>query len=880
MYQPDCSQFHRNPNINPDTGRTIKTTGDIYRRLVAYCGPPPTIQQYIARPNVTTHSIPLPGIALNVPRPNITTPRVPLPNIVLNIPGPNITTPKVPLPNVTTSSIPLYGGTLKIITPASASGIFNIPISKPNVTTPASGIPNIPISKPNVTTPASSIPNIPISKPNVTTIPISPIISPIDASIISKFEQSKGIIQNVGQAPRRYLQHFDENVDLNLIMNDIKSWIVNDITNVEINVRGGQNKRYDLMGYLMIRHNEAFIRNLVTALGFDHLDDTIDVFYNLLWHIHSRHLPFRTNLSDDEISYISRLPNDHLIRLFGNVTVFARDRASLLFSLISGAILPSPRFIQDKYDRIKNYPSDKIWRTAKILLNIPSNSIRTPYEVVAETEMNSILEIFLMTDEETVFELIITYQVVLPNDLDTSDNERILNAFLEQIKDYGDVFTRPANLPPPPPFSNDGTINGLQAHPQLRKYTTLELINAYEPQDGWNTRNSLINSIINESQRPPQWRWVHKHCKNDDTMNIDQFEPHGVVNKDDLANPTLSYGFQSNYRCYQVDELITMLREFPNEFRVPDYHRENMGIDPTTRLQYAEEFTLESARQLVQLLRNTPARYNTGNLGDLLNRYINAQTDGAQLRRLLAQYNQFTPEEQDQIKLFIAWLFFYGMWMRFWKGPNNDWPYEPASGAGEFVCHPPDRDEHIFIQNEVLKTISDSFVKNQRVNTWLASINTIKYNFQEGTYQTTVRKLIGELRKYAGGFGSNILRAVPEAEGFVCMGFGGDIFLQTAYTLMKELLGMSIDDVNVFIREKSPIILELERRVVNEQLAPGGEIFRYLQERQQRRIAEDFEIAEKARVLQERSNELALRVQGIYDFVPNQVRANRHEYRF
>jgi hypothetical protein len=60
MYQPDCAQFHR----NPDTGRTIKTSGNIYRRLVAYCGPPTTIQQYIARPNITTPRVPLPDIAI------------------------------------------------------------------------------------------------------------------------------------------------------------------------------------------------------------------------------------------------------------------------------------------------------------------------------------------------------------------------------------------------------------------------------------------------------------------------------------------------------------------------------------------------------------------------------------------------------------------------------------------------------------------------------------------------------------------------------------------------------------------------------------------------------------------------------------------------
>jgi len=41
---------------------------------------------------------------------------------------------------------------------------------------------------------------------------------------------------------------------------------------------------------------------------------------------------------------------------------------------------------------------------------------------------------------------------------------------------------------------------------------------------------------------------------------------------------------------------------------------------------------------------------------------------------LKRQYDSFTNNQKEIVHKYIAWLFMYSMWMRFWKGPGFPWP--------------------------------------------------------------------------------------------------------------------------------------------------------------------------------------------------------------
>lgn len=126
--------------------------------------------------------------------------------------------------------------------------------------------------------------------------------------------------------------------------------------------------------------------------------------------------------------------------------------------------------------------------------------------------------------------------------------------------------------------------------------------------------------------------------------NLEEFERHGDMNKDDPNDTTVSYGVQKNYRCYQLGELVVMFDQYPDEFRVPDA-KPTPGIDPTTRLGYTNEFTLDSIRELKRVLTTAtsrPRNYNLRGLPEVIDRKLQAFiAEGQRIRRMKASFDSF-----------------------------------------------------------------------------------------------------------------------------------------------------------------------------------------------------------------------------------------------
>jgi hypothetical protein len=446
-----------------------------------------------------------------------------------------------------------------------------------------------------------------------------------------------------------------------------------------------------------------------------------------------------------------------------------------------------------------------------------------------------------------------------------------LQRALNQIADYEDVFTRDPNISPPPRITDD---NREGIRDILKKYTTLEIIQAYEydSDHNWTDRDDLISNIIAESENGPVWSWRHKHCQNDDTINIAEFELHGDIDKDNPSDPTLSYGVQNNYRCYQVNEIIEMLNQYPTEFIVPDVNLNiNIGIDSTTGLPYNNIFPRAAMRQLSRLLmdetktppektRNAP---NILELREILShRLPNNSPETDLIEDLILRFDNFTTEQQFQGELFIAWIFLYGNWMRFWKGPNNPWTYETKDDNMD-VCVPASRDEHIFIQNSILNALMETFRQDPQLYEWIRLFPIVRYNFIYHIVTVSTMNVIDKLNEYL--------------IGDACMGFGGDDFLQTGYYLITEILRLrQPEEIDSFLMTMLPSLLDMEIQVVDTQLSQDSELMKYIRDNPYITNENDSEILNKFNVLNERKMALENPVQILYPFDPTLVKSNRH----
>lgn len=622
-------------------------------------------------------------------------------------------------------------------------------------------------------------------------------------------------------------------------------------------------QQYSMMEYLFIRASPKTIAYLVSSLGFTKLVDKIDIFYDLLWYLNTFGDVSESGFNQEEISYISGLTINELISLFPLHTVSKgyNTKASLLFSIVSH-VDPRSTIFPDKPNRsslIDRYPPDVIWRLYQAY-KYKLYSTFSPYRLVSELSIiNTIDNIFLYTTSNNVDYLIDLYGVIFPED--PSNTEDKINKFLLQIRYYDNVLTRPPNIEYPKNFIIDqiAPVEDLHnAQQYLLQLTTREILQGYKYEDPWTDRIELIREI--SEQLIPTWSWHHSYCKNDDTFNVEESILHGKMNKYDPNNPTVSYGNIQYYRCYQLDELIYVFKESQN-FIDPNYHRDLTGFDPASGRLYSSTFTMKSIQKLIHLLNGRlPLDYNRVKINELIT-IINTIIDEQETKlvRLRSEYDLFDDHQQHLAKLFIAWIFFYGIWMRFWKGPGNPWPYNPNIDID--ICVPTTRDEHIDIQNNILTLINAQIHGDVTVNEWINKLPVINYDFNNNRFTISTDTIVEILPGY--------LTATH------CMGIGGNLFVGIGYVLITELLK---ENINTFISAILSSLLNLELEVVDYLLSPKSELYPYIESINKRQDI-DVNLRNKITVLRDRRKSLTTNLNpSLNNFDLTQLRANKHIY--
>jgi len=564
---------------------------------------------------------------------------------------------------------------------------------------------------------------------------------------------------------------------------------------------------------IMSIKDENFVKNIFNHWNFTNLVASADTYYNLLWYINMGENPFASGLFPNEIRYISGLNIRDLIRILGPMYRGPRDHASLLFAIISGKSTPHPNADTiPRYIEIIKYSPAVIWnfffnvyglnkkRTDYIPDMEDRLGIYPPYVRVSNKEESLVDRILLGVNENNVDNFMNLYQVAIPTRDPPRNQKEKLDYFTEEILRYELILTRPQTTILPPILTHDMVNDVDDVYNNLSVYTSKELIEAYEPLMEWNGYYDLIRIIILEKEETARWAWRHRWCNNDDTMNVLEGELHGNMNKYDINNPTVSYGTQRNYRCYQINELENSFREIDGVFHfyIPDWRPGDND----------REFSIETIRELRTLIRSAPRI-------PLINAILRKIAIGIRwykntemtTRRLKTIYDSMTAEQQHIVRLYLAWLFMYGMWMHFWRGPGHPWPTEQIEllnvRRGHILrCNSEDRDEHIFIQQSIRTVFVETYEKDPVLRGWIDSMPSINYSFKTGKI-IILERLNDLLDKFM--------------MGKACMGIGSSIIIGTAYYFINSILApVSFDD---FIMEMMPRVLEIERQVVAYQLA-------------------------------------------------------------
>ena len=582
--------------------------------------------------------------------------------------------------------------------------------------------------------------------------------------------------------------------------------------------RDGQQLTINPIGYLMALGNINHTSAVLTTLGFANLIATEDVCYNLLWYLHNIKYPRgeRQLLTKREVGYISGLTDQQLIELLGRRYTGPRDKASLLFVAVTGYSVhrPGPEAL-NRYAAVSQYPSANAWYIARAVYNIIDSehqiiSPYSPYVHIALQPESLIERVMIRATSENAAELIRRYGMAYNIDNIAPTNIRKFDYFMIMVKDYLPVLTRGANVPPVP-VVDLRFMSYENTKQRFEIYTIDEIANVYEPQGTWEDRKSFIEQLRQGYNTEPTWAWRSRNCNNNEMLNVIQGELRGDVNKNDPNDPTISYGVLGNYSCYQVSELEATFREDNNgifQFYNPDWAPNNTTIDKRTGRLVNRTFSIDQIRALRDVLDADTRPVVRALHAKILTGLSTLQATAVLAQRLRNEYLAMTDRQKVLVETYLVWLFYYGMWLRFWKGPGFPWPvrWNDRGGQDDF-CTTGFRDAHAVIQqgvhHNILRDAADPVLTQ-----WLNNLPLVDYNFRTG-----------EARAATGG--TAIIKEILDrvAQGRFCLANASDLVLRDAYFLITSIIDVRTEDkFNEFLQRYNDNLLALENAVVTTRL--------------------------------------------------------------
>ncbi len=413
---------------------------------------------------------------------------------------------------------------------------------------------------------------------------------------------------------------------------------------------------------------------------------------------------------------------------------------------------------------------------------------------------NSYYEAFLTRDPSPLIPFILDWQEGTdPSEVATSigmifppgigdDRDSLIRYFTNNVRDYAAIYTRPDPIDPPPALED---IPPAGMDDILKQYSDDELLDAYEITfTDWTSRRDFLAKIIEEATGGAKWSFRNRNCNNLEREDPITLEEPKVG---DPTDPLISYGTITNYRCYNVSELVENFKadkDLGFVFGVPDWVNPNLNPVVLATFKYPlpdfREFPLASMKQLKRLLQDERnAVYDE--LKTKINEGINAKNNITRMvNQFREQYQRFSVEDQQIVQDYIIWLFLLGMYMRFWKGPGFVFPMQWVEGGGGAErCDLGVRDKNTATMFGTRTALLED--ASPELEKWLLDLPRVRYDFRTGAVsagQETINYIVEEAQL-----------------GQFCLADASDQILRTSYFYALRILNLSNEDFNNLLRE-------------------------------------------------------------------------------
>lgn len=563
-----------------------------------------------------------------------------------------------------------------------------------------------------------------------------------------------------------------------------------------------------------------------TAIDYAMMLDLI-YYYGL---INKNFTPSLKSQPSQEIAYyIERYSNAQLVELLGGSSYQGpTDRASLLFAAHTGQIPEQISYTAERYQLVAQSSLAQLaWMTtyAHPLITVvegveyPIITAIGPVRFLAAQPPTAVDAVLFGNTIENAAERAKSLGIHLPQYngatigspyLILRDSQKLLSDLNNWLKDYGEaVLTRPSGISLPSLPLTDPQ--------QLRFFTDQELADYYEFGPTI-LRRPMISEIVNDK---PKWKVARfRYATNAQEYDVSS----GDRRADEFAKPNaniLSYGRIGNYQSWTAEELAYTFGPEPDGsylFRMPSGHDKFFSLSVIRALDKLLTYIIDIGSTEYQ------------ELADIVTKGLQYHTKIAQnIASLKIKYLSFTVEERSLITLYIFWLFTFGQYARFWKGPGNPYQYE----AMNFVfmredrqlpqfCTPYQRDILSAVQLVIYETIL--YDLSQRPNAaatiaWVQDLPIVKYDIRLDEAVLTISnelETIGDLLEKAGG-------------AQLCMMFTSDSTVETAFFIARRILGLEhTSEFNQLLRQILPILRKMELEIVKGQIyereAGGREI--------------------------------------------------------
>jgi hypothetical protein len=175
----------------------------------------------------------------------------------------------------------------------------------------------------------------------------------------------------------------------------------------------------------------------------------------------------------------------------------------------------------------------------------------------------------------------------------------------------------------------------------------------------------------------------------------------------------------------------------------------------------------------------------------------------SRMKRLSSDYQSMPPQEQSLVRRYFAWMFTFGMYNRYWKGPGTEWPKQFHFSFDK--CTQDQRDlisqiSGVAFLDEFINPSAKYKFGDGTLQDWIINLPRIRYEWLTGyaslatfTGDTNVRVSQRNDLIYTA-----ILRTLDQE---LCESELSDVTVQSSFVYLTKVIGLSLGELNKLINE-------------------------------------------------------------------------------